>query len=92
MDLGEEGTSLSASADRDWLERAEVAIATVTAYEADRPQDVQESRCSANGSAWERPVKIAVLSACVVAEIVWVAGLVYAADRFGVLDRLLSLH
>ncbi len=83
---------MSASADRDWLERAEVAIAAVTAYQADRAQDVLESRATpGDGAAGSRAIMIAFLSSCVIAEIAWVAGLVYAAYRFGVLDRLLSL-
>ena len=78
---------MSASADREWLERAEVAIATVTAYQADRAQDVQQSRATSgeNGAAWSRSITIAFLSLCVIAVIAWVAGLVYAAYRFGVL-------
>ncbi|MBA2332835.1 MAG: hypothetical protein H0V94_08615 [Actinobacteria bacterium] len=82
---------MSAIADREWLERAEVAIATVTAYQADRAQDVQQSRATpGDGVAWSRLITIAFISSCVIVEIAWVAVLVYVAYRFGVLDRLLS--
>ncbi len=89
--FGRGRTSLSAIADREWLERAEVAIATVTAYQAERAQDVQQSRATpGDGAAWSRLITIAFISSCVIVEIAWVAGLVYVAYRFGVLDRLLS--
>lgn len=77
---------MSASADREWLERAEVAIATVTAYQADRAQDVQQSRATPGDAAWSHP--IAFFSLCVIVEMAWVAGLVYVAYRLGVLDLL----
>ena len=68
-----------------------MAIATVSAYQADRAQDVQQSRATpGDRTAWSSPITIALISSFVIAEVAWIAGLVYAAYRFGVLDRLLS--
>jgi hypothetical protein len=77
--VSEEGASTD---DRQsWSERAEIAIATVSAYLAEPPEEEPASALAAPS----RLRSAAVLAMCVVIELLWLSALAYLLHVTGVL-------
>jgi hypothetical protein len=77
--VSEEGASREDQ--QSWSERAEIAIATVSAYQAELPEEepaAAPAEPSRLGSA-------AVLAMCVVIELLWLTALAYLLHVTGVL-------
>jgi hypothetical protein len=85
----EDGVRAGPEDDQSWSQRAAVAIATVSAYLEDEPDEARAPVPAAASAPLGRLRAAAVLSACVALELAWLAALGYLLYASGLLGGIL---